>query len=75
MNLHKFFQTCVLMPWTIPIVKKMIKLPENYLFDLWFGIIYFYVYIKSEGRDFFETVVFAMKYVSSIFFKSYKKSN
>lgn len=74
-NLHRFFQTCVLVPWTIPLIKRLIKLPPNFLFDLWFGIIYFYVYIKSEGRGFFETILFAIKYTSSVFFKSYNNKN
>ncbi len=33
-NLHKFFYLCVTMPWTMPIVKKLIKLPPNRFFKL-----------------------------------------
>jgi len=71
LNLQRFFQTCVLLPWTVPIVKKLITLPPNPLFDLWFGFIYFYVYIKSEKRNLFETVLFSVKYIRSIFFRKY----
>tara|TARA_R110002073_G_scaffold258681_1_gene421660 strand:+ start:9602 stop:11032 length:1431 start_codon:yes stop_codon:yes gene_type:complete len=60
-NLQKFFQTAVLWPWTFPFIKKIIKLPPNFLFRAWFGFIYFFVYIKSEKRNFWETFKFAIK--------------
>lgn len=60
-NLQKFFQTAVLWPWTFPLIKRIIKLPPNFLFRAWFGIIYFFVYIKSEKRNFWETFKFAVK--------------
>ncbi|MCI5056962.1 MAG: B12-binding domain-containing radical SAM protein, partial [Flavobacteriales bacterium] len=60
-NLQKFFQTAVLWPWTYPIIKKLIKLPPNMLFKAWFGFVYFIVYIKSEKRNFFKTLKFALK--------------
>ncbi len=59
-NLQKFFQTAVLWPWTFPFIKRLIKLPPNFLFRAWFGLIYFYVYIKSEKRNFWETLKFAL---------------
>ncbi|MEQ8625208.1 MAG: radical SAM protein [Vicingaceae bacterium] len=59
-NLQKFFQTAVLWPWTFPLIKKLIKFPPNFLFRAWFGVIYFYVYIKSEKRNFWETLKFAL---------------
>jgi anaerobic magnesium-protoporphyrin IX monomethyl ester cyclase len=34
MNLQKLFFMGVKMPWTIPLIKKMIKLPPNFIFDL-----------------------------------------
>ncbi|WBX71659.1 B12-binding domain-containing radical SAM protein [Tenacibaculum retecalamus] len=60
-NLQKFFQTAVLWPWTFPFIKRIIKLPPNFLFRAWFGIIYFLVYIRSEKRNFWETFKFAIK--------------
>lgn len=60
-NLQKFFQTAVLWPWTFPLIKRAIKLPPNVLFRAWFGLIYFVVYIRSEKRNFWETLKFAIK--------------
>lgn len=60
-NLQKLFQTAVLWPWTWPIIKKLIRIRPNVFFKMWFGLIYFYVYIKSEKRNFFDTLKFALK--------------
>jgi len=60
-NLQKFFQTAVLWPRTLPLIKKLIHLPPNPLFTAWFGLIYFYVYVKSENKRVFETLKFALK--------------
>lgn len=60
-NLQKFFQTAVLWPWTYPIIKRLIKLPSNILFKAWFGLIYFYIYIKSERRNLWSTLGFAIR--------------
>lgn len=60
-NLQKFFQTAVLWPWTFPLVKQLIKLPPNILYQAWFGLIYFHVYIRSEKRSFWSTLKFALK--------------
>ncbi len=60
-NLQKFFQTAVLWPWTFPIIKKLVKLPGNFIFNGWFGLVYFYLYIKSEKRSFWSTLWFALK--------------
>jgi len=60
-NLQKFFQTAVLWPWTYPLIKRLIKLPSNIFFKAWFGLIYFYIYIKSEKRNFWSTLGFALR--------------
>ncbi|MGB0805232.1 MAG: B12-binding domain-containing radical SAM protein [Salibacteraceae bacterium] len=60
-NLQKFFQTAVLWPWTYPLIKQLIKLPPNILFQAWFGLIYFHVYVQSEKRSFWSTLKFAFK--------------
>jgi len=60
-NLQKFFQTTVLWPWTFPLVKRLIRLPPNRLFTCWFGFVYFLVYIKSERRNWWKTLKFALQ--------------
>ena len=60
-NLQRFFQTVVLWPKTFPLVKLLIKLPPNPFFDLWFGFIFYIVYTKSEGRNWWKTFLFALK--------------
>jgi anaerobic magnesium-protoporphyrin IX monomethyl ester cyclase len=60
-NLHKFFQTAVLMPWTIPVIRRLIRLPPNRLFVLWFTLVYGLLYIRSENRGWRETVAFGLK--------------
>lgn len=60
-NLQKFFQTAVLWPWTLPLVKKLIRLPPNVLFTVWFGFVYFLVYLKSERRGFWRTLLFGLR--------------
>lgn len=51
-NLHKFFQTVVLFPPALPLVKLLVRLPPNPLFRLWFCLVYFLVFLRSEGRGF-----------------------
>jgi radical SAM superfamily enzyme YgiQ (UPF0313 family) len=61
-NLQKFFQTAVLWPQTLPFIKRLlIGLPPNPLFTAWFGLVYFYVYVKSENKRFLETLRFALR--------------
>lgn len=60
-NLQKFFQTAVLLPWTLPLIRKLVCLPPNKLFDAWFGLVYFITYIRSERKQFFVTLWFAIR--------------
>jgi hypothetical protein len=60
-NLQKFFQTVVLLPAMLPLFKLLTKLPENILFRLWFALVYFIVYVKSEGRGIGNTVKTALR--------------
>jgi anaerobic magnesium-protoporphyrin IX monomethyl ester cyclase len=60
-NLQKFFQTAVLWPWTVPLIRRLINLRPNRLFDAWFGLVYFLVYIRSENKSFWKTMRFAMR--------------
>lgn len=60
-NLQKLFQTAVLWPWTFHLIKKLIYIKPNYFFTLWFGLIYFYNYIRSERRNFWGSLKFACR--------------
>ena len=60
-NLQKFFQTAVLWPRTFPLIKLLIKIPPNPVFNLWFGFVFYIVYTKSEGRNWWKTFLFAIK--------------
>lgn len=60
-NLQKLFQTAVLWPWTRTVVRLLTRLPANILFTAWFGLVYFYVYWKSERKLLLPTLRFAWK--------------
>ncbi|HOD11803.1 MAG TPA: radical SAM protein [Candidatus Omnitrophota bacterium] len=60
-NLQKFFQTAVLLPWTFPFIKKLIHMKPNILFKLWFGFMYFLVYVRAERKDFLKMIWFSLK--------------
>ncbi len=60
-NLQKFFQTAVLWPVTFPLIKRVIRFQPNVLFTFWFGLVYFYVYLKSEQRGFWRTLKFGAR--------------
>lgn len=69
-NLQKFFQTAVLFPYVLPLVKKLISFPPNIVFRLWFGLVYFYVYIKSEHRGAFKTFINALRNYKHVLLKA-----
>ncbi len=60
-NLQNFFQTVVLWPWTLGLVRQLIKLPQNMIFTMWFGFVYFVVYVRSENRSFWRTLYFTLR--------------
>ncbi len=60
-NLQKFFQTAVRMPWTLALIRLLIKLPPNPLFTVWFGFMYFINYLQSEKKRFFPALMTAAK--------------
>jgi anaerobic magnesium-protoporphyrin IX monomethyl ester cyclase len=60
-NLQRFFQTVVLWPWTFRMVKYLISLKPNLLYLWWFGLIYLYIYIKSEGLGIWITLKFSLR--------------
>lgn len=68
-NLQKFFQTAILWPWTFPLIKKLINIKPNFIFNIWFSIVYFFVYLKAERTSFWKTLVFAIDNYRNILFK------
>jgi len=60
-NIQRFFQTAVLFPVLLPLVRKIVKLPTNIFFTLWFGLIYFFVFIRSEKRNLFWTALYTIR--------------
>ena len=68
-NLHLFFQTAVIFPRTRGLINKLIFIPTNILFRIWWAIVYFFIYMKSEGRRFWHTFVFALRISNALFEK------
>jgi len=60
-NLHSFFQTAVIFPRSIGLIKRLIEFPPNILFKLWWAIVYSVVFVKSEQRSLFQTFIFVFK--------------
>ena len=60
-NLHCFFQTAVIFPGSLWLIKRLIRLPPNILFKFWWAIIYFYIFIKSEARSPAQTLACVFK--------------
>ena len=69
-NLQKLFFYAVKFPSLEPLIKKLIKLKPNKLFDLAFWIGYSYVYIKSENLNIFRTLIFGLRNIKSFFYDS-----
>ena len=47
-------------PRVLPLIRKLIRCRPNMLFSLWFGFVYFLLYLKSERRSFWKTLRFAL---------------
>ena len=60
-NLHRFFDFAVLYPWATPLVKQLIKLPNNILFTLFHRLIYFNLFRKRMKKGFIDAFLFAFK--------------
>lgn len=69
-NLQKFFQTAVLFPHALPLIRILINLPPNILYRLWFSMVYFYVYVKSERRGFLKTFINALRNYKHVLLKA-----
>ncbi len=72
-NLQRFFQTVVLFPFLYPLIKKLAKLRPNIFFNLWFGIVFFWVFLRSERRSFLWTLWFGIMNVHFLLEKKIKK--
>jgi anaerobic magnesium-protoporphyrin IX monomethyl ester cyclase len=59
LNILYFFQTFILFPGTLKFSQKLIRIPPNYLFKLWFMFIYAVLSMKSEGKSLKNFVHFA----------------
>jgi hypothetical protein len=44
-----------------PLIKKLVRLPPNKIFVLWFTLVYGIVYIRSEARGWLHTIMFGLK--------------
>jgi radical SAM superfamily enzyme YgiQ (UPF0313 family) len=53
LNLHSFFQSAVLVPALSPLLRRLMKLPSNFLFRALFKAVYAYTSIRSERRSLF----------------------
>jgi radical SAM superfamily enzyme YgiQ (UPF0313 family) len=60
-NMHHFFQTAVLFPWSIPLLRRLVKLPPNPLYRAWWGLVYFFVFALGEGRGIFRMMLFSVR--------------
>jgi len=72
-NLQRFFQTAVLFPFLWPLIKKLAKLPPNIFFNIWFGMIFFWVFLRSEKRSFLWTVWFGIMNLHFLLEKKMRK--
>jgi hypothetical protein len=59
-NIHSFFQTIVIFPFLRPFVRKLIKLPSNIFFKIWWAFFYIIIFTRSEGRSWKDMICFAV---------------
>lgn len=67
-NLQKLFYWLVKFPFLKPLVKNLIKLPSNLIFDIFFLVGYAYSYYKSERLRLKEILLIGWKNISSFVF-------
>ena len=60
-NMHHFFQTAVLFPALRPVIKYLAVLPDNIIYRVWWGIVYFIVFAKGEGRGVLNMAIFSVR--------------
>ena len=59
-NVHAFFQTAVLFPRLLPLLRRLANLPPNPLFRAWWAIVYFFVLVRGEGRNPLRTLIMGL---------------
>lgn len=69
-NLQKLFFYAVKFPKLNFLIKKLIKLPKNFLFDLAFLLSYFYIYKGSEKVSFLRAFKYGLDNIKSFFNKN-----
>lgn len=61
MNLQKFFYMGVWLPWTIPLIKRLSKLPPNALFSTLFKCSYVYSYARYHQLSIIDVLKLAIR--------------
>lgn len=72
LNLHRMFFLSVKFPKLFPLIKKLIRLPPNFIFDGIFYLSQLYIYKVSENLDWFTSIKIGYHFVKLNMFK--KKS-
>jgi radical SAM superfamily enzyme YgiQ (UPF0313 family) len=67
-NLQRFFVIGIKLPFTIPLIKKLIKLPPNFIFDIVFLIGYAYTYLGSEDISIMDNFIDGIRYIKRLFY-------
>jgi radical SAM superfamily enzyme YgiQ (UPF0313 family) len=62
-NLHRFFITAVKFPFLIPLIKKLIRLPPNTIFDLIFLVSHLYMRKKDSNKGFRQLIKSGFRHV------------
>ncbi len=66
-NLHRFFYIGCKFPWTIPIIRKLIKLPSNPLYKLIFLASYAHRSMKAMNFGIWDAIKFGLKFRRTVF--------
>ncbi|RJP80616.1 MAG: radical SAM protein [Candidatus Zixiibacteriota bacterium] len=61
-RLQKLFYLGVKMPWLIPVLARLVKLPLDRLFFLLFGMSYTYRFMRETDIGFWNTIKFAIRH-------------
>jgi radical SAM superfamily enzyme YgiQ (UPF0313 family) len=67
-NLQKFFIAGIKFPFLIPLIKKLIKLPPNIIFDFIFILGYAYTYVGSEDINILNSFAEGIKSIKKLYF-------
>ena len=64
-NLQRFFAVVVVMPWLLPLVKVLIKLPRNIVFDKLGRLFFGYYASKYWGYSFRDVVKYGIEFLKT----------